>query len=343
MFGVQRTRTLLGPADPARRTPPQPPRLSAGELIAWAEATAEPCAAPAAVRRDARLPRRMVLATGTITLVAGAVAVIVAPDMPVAVEPGPADPSGAAAGRVLVPVAYRPGADEAAGPRLRALADGLVDAAYEHSAGRFTYHRKQVWGDPVMTSPDGRFSVAFSQETKVWWTPGEPGRQTTVMGEREYPDQASRDYWANHLPVSATASATASADALTLPPFEPAALPSTRRELARMLKTELGAAAAGKETSKIFGRYAVPRQSRAEILRILADVPGFRWRGEVTDRAGRDGLAVTFDDREHGQQHLLIFHPRTGELLASELLTLGPVRMNAYELILETGRTDRVG
>ncbi|MFC7242370.1 CU044_5270 family protein [Catellatospora aurea] len=339
MFGARRTRTLLGPADPARRMPPEPPRLSAAELIAWAEATAEPNTPRRGVRRDARLPRRMVLATGAVTLAAGAVAVIGASGVLVDVERGPADPPGTAAGRVLVPVAYQPGTDEAAGPRLRALADGLVDAAYESSAGRYTYHRKQVWGDPVMTSPDGRFSVAFSQETKVWWTPGEPGRQTTVMGVPEYPDQASRDHWASRQPVSATASA----DAIPLPPFEPAALPSTRRELARMLKTELGAAAVGKETSKIFGRYAVPRAIRAEVLRVLADVPGFRWRGEVTDRAGRAGLAVTFDDREHGQQHLLIFHPRTGELLASELLTLGPVRMNAYELILETGRTDRLG
>jgi hypothetical protein len=319
--------------------PAEPPRLSASELIAWAEATAEPSTAPAAVRSAVRLPRRMVLATGAITLAAGAVAVITVPGGPVEVEPGPADPSGTGAGRVLVPVAYQPGTDEAAGPRLRALADGLVDAAYESSAGRYTYHRRQVWGDPVMTSPDDRFSVAFSQETKVWWAPGEPGRQTTVMGVPEYPDQASRDYWASRLPVSATASA----DAIPLPPFESAALPSTGRELARMLKTELGAGPACKETSRIFGRYAVPRRTRAEILRVLADVQGFRWRGEVTDRAGRDGLAVTFDDREHSQQHLLIFHPRTGELLASELLTLHPVRMNAYELILETGRTDRLG
>ncbi|MFD0594121.1 hypothetical protein ACFQZ4_17935 [Catellatospora coxensis] len=216
MFGVQRTRTLLGPADPARGAPPEAPRLSAAELITWAEATAEPNAGPAAVRRDARLPRRMVLATGAITLAAGAMAVIAASEVLVEVEPGPTDPPGAAAGRVLVPVAYQPGTDEAAGPRLRALADTLVDAAYENSVGRFTYHRRQVWGDPVMTSPDGRFSVAFSEETEVWWAAGEPGRQTTVMGEREYPDQASRDYWAGRLQVSATASA----DALTLPPFE---------------------------------------------------------------------------------------------------------------------------
>lgn len=328
MFGEQRTRTLLGPADPARRLPPEPPRLSARELIA----------APTTVRRAARLPRRLVLATGAVTVAAGALAVIAYPDPPSGVEPNPADPSGAA-GRVLVPVAYQPGADAPAGPRLRALADRLVDAPYENSAGRFTYHHRQVWGDPVMTSPDGRFAVAFSRDSEVWSTPGEAGLQRTTLGAPEYPDQASRDYWAGRLQVSKTPSA----DVVPLPPFDRTPLPADRPGLAVLLKTDLGAGAVSKEVGKTFGRYAVPRRTRAEILRILADVPGFRWRGEVTDRAGRDGVAVTFDDSAHGQQHLLIFQPRTGELLASELLTLGPVRMNAYEVILATGRTDRLG
>lgn len=335
MFGEQRTRTLLGPADPARRARPEPPRLSALELIAWAESTAEPVA-----RREDRVSRRWVIVTGAIAVAAGAATVIGTPDVPTGAEPDPGDPSGAAAGQVLVPVAYQLGGDEvAAGPRLRALADGLVDAPYENSAGRFTYHYRKVWGDPVMTSPDGRFAVAFSRESKVWWTPGEAGRQRTIMGVPEYPDRASRDYWAGRLPVAATAEVGDG----QLPPFDRAPLPSDRPGLAGLLKTDLGAGAVSKETGKTFGRYAVPRRSRAEILRILADVPGFRWRGEVTDRAGRDGVAVTFDDREHNQQHLLIFHPRTGELLASELMTLGPVRMNAYELILATDRTDHVG
>ncbi|WP_144119390.1 CU044_5270 family protein [Catellatospora sichuanensis] len=335
MFGEQRTRTLLGPADPARRTPPEPPRLSARELIAWAESTAEPRTA----RRDARLPRRMVLATGAIVAAAGAGVVIVSANTPIGVEPGPADPSGAVPGRVLVPVAYRPGTDEPAGPRLRALAGALADAPYENSAGRFTYHHKKVWGDPVMTSPGGRFAVAFSRESKVWWTPGGTGRQRTTTGAPEYPDQASRDYWAGRLEIAASSAI----DDIPLPPFDRALLPADRPGLAGLLKTGLGAGAVSRETGNTFGRYAVPRRTRAEILRILADVPGFRWRGEVTDRAGRDGVAVTFDDREHSQQHLLIFHPRTGELLASELLTLGPLRMNAYELILATDRTDHLG
>ncbi|GIF95758.1 CU044_5270 family protein [Catellatospora citrea] len=333
MFGEQRTRTLLGPADPARELPPEPPRLSARELIAWADATAEPVAA----RRERRVPRRIVLATGAIAVAAGAVLVIGSPDVP-ETEPDPADPSDPAAGRVLVPVAYRPGSAEvAAGPRLRALADGLVDAPYESSAGRFTYHHTKVWGDPVMTSPDGRFSVAFARESKVWWTPGGTGRQTTSAGVPEYPDRASRDYWAGLLTVNEASSI----DDVPQPPFD--VLPADRAALAGLLKTDLGAGVAGKETSKTFGRYAVPRQTRAEILRVLADVPGFEWRGEVTDRAGRDGVAVTFDDRVHGTQHLLIFQARTGELLAWELVTVGPVRMSAYELILATDRTDHLG
>ncbi|GAA1374849.1 CU044_5270 family protein [Catellatospora chokoriensis] len=336
MFGEQRTRTLLSPADPARELPPEPPRLSARELIAWAGATAEPVTA----RRESRLPRRMVLATGAIAVAAGAVVVLGSRDVPTGVQPDPADPSGAAAGRVLVPVAYQPGsAETAAGPRLRALADGLVDAPYENSAGRFTYHHTKVWGDPVMTSPDGRFSVAFARESTVWWTPGATGRQTTSAGVPEYPDRASRDHWAGLL----AGTEASPIDDVPQPPFDPV-LPADRAGLAGLLKTDLGAGVASKETSKTFGRYAVPRRTRAEILRVLADVPGFQWRGEVTDRAGRDGVAVTFDDRVHGTQHLLIFQPRTGELLAWELVTLGPAqRMSAYELILATDRTDHVG
>ncbi|MEH0822574.1 MULTISPECIES: hypothetical protein [unclassified Micromonospora] len=110
-----------------------------------------------------------------------------------------------------------------------------------------------------------------------------------------------------------------------------------------LLKVRYGAGAASKEVSTVYGRYVVPRRTRAEILRVLADVPGFLWRGQVTDRAGRKGVAVTFDDREHHAQSLLIFDPNTGELLAHELLTLAPVRLSAYQLVLDTAWTDRIG
>src|SRR5690606_35305126 len=71
------------------------------------------------------------------------------------------------------------------------------------------------------------------------------------------------------------------------------------------------------------GGHVVPLATRAAILTVLADLPGWSWRGEVTDRAGRDGVAVTFNDPEHNQEQLLIFDPATGVLLAHELVTLG--------------------
>ncbi|WP_346119333.1 CU044_5270 family protein [Micromonospora coerulea] len=336
MFGEERTRTLLGPADPARNTPVAPPRFSAYDLMARAGATA----APVLPRRPARPTRRLVLAAGAVAAAAG-VATVVHPFAPTA--PGgstTAGPSNAEPGMVLVPVAYQFDAGALpAGAPLRALAGRLAATGYDTRAGRYLYHHTKTWGDPVMTSDDGRHTVAFADETKVWQPLDGTGRQVTVQLEPQYPDQASRDYWRGKL----TSGPQGAPGAMPLPPMELAPLPSGQAGLRELLKVRFGAGAASKEVSTVYGRYAVPRRTRAEILRVLADVPGFRWRGEVTDRAGRKGLAITFDDRSHNAQSLLIFDPRTGELLAHERLTLSPVRISAYQVILETDRTDRLG
>lgn len=59
---------------------------------------------------------------------------------------------------------------------------------------------------------------------------------------------------------------------------------------------------------------------RAAILRILADRSDVAFRGEVTDRAGRQGVAVTTTSNDSGlpTRYLLIFDPTTGDLLDSE-------------------------
>lgn len=54
-------------------------------------------------------------------------------------------------------------------------------------------------------------------------------------------------------------------------------------------------------------------------------------------------VAVTFDDREHDAQSLLVFDPKTRELLAHERLTLSPARISAYQVILDVAWTDRLG
>ncbi|TDC82492.1 hypothetical protein E1193_11635 [Micromonospora sp. KC606] len=337
MFGEQRTRALLKPIDPARHSTIAPPRLSAHDLINRAEAIAE----PVAPRRQARPTRRLVLTAGTLAVAVGAVAIAQTfgpngPDTSQIASPPGADP-----GVVLVPVAYGSGAG-AAGSQLRALASRLATTEYDNRTGRYMYHHTKTWGDPVMTSADGRHHVAFADDTKVWQAVDGTGQQVTVQLEPQYPDQESRNYWQRNLKPKAAASATHAPDSFPLPPMDLAPLPSGRAQLNDLLKVRFGAGAVSNEVSMVYGRYVVPRQTRAEILRVLAEVPGFLWRGEVTDRAGRKGVAITFDDRDNNAQSLLIFDPNTGELLAHERLTLSPVRISSYQVILDTAWTDRL-
>ncbi|MGI5525072.1 CU044_5270 family protein [Micromonospora sp. CA-259024] len=336
MFGAERTRTLLGPVDPARDTAVPPSSVSARDLIDRAGP-----AEPVVGRRRVRPTRRLVLTAGTLAVAAGAVAVLQPFD---GVGPDTGDVPGAVPGSVLVPVAYQFDADAPpAGPQLRALAGKLADAKYDNRAGRYMYHHTKLWGDPVMTSADGRFHVAFADETKVWQAADGTGNRITVQLEPQYPDQESRDYWQRNLGKGPAVAGTPAPATVPLPPRELTPPQADRVQLRELLKTAYGAGAVSKEVSTVYGRYVVPRQTRAEILRVLADVPGFRWRGQVTDRAGRKGVAVTFDDREHDAQSLLIFDPLTGELLAHERLTLAPVRISSYKVILDTAWTDRLG
>ncbi|MET8364097.1 CU044_5270 family protein [Micromonospora sp. NPDC049580] len=335
MFGAERTRTLLGPADPARSVAVAPPPASARDLIDRADATE-----PDDGRRRVRPTRRLVLTAGTLAVAAGAVAVLQPFD-----EHKPDSPGGpgGAVGTVLVPVAYQFDADPpAAGPQLRALASKIKDAEYDLHGGRYMYHHTKEWGDPVMTSADGRHHVAFAGESKVWQAADGTGSQINTQLEPQYPDQESRAYWQRKLGAGPAVGGNPGA-MIPLPPMELTPPPADPSQLRELLQVEYGPGAASKEVSTLYARYVVPRATRAEVLRVLADVPGFRWRGRVTDRAGRAGVAVTFDDREHDQQSLLIFDPRTGELLAHELLTLAPVRISAYQLILDTTWTDRIG
>ncbi|MGC4745343.1 CU044_5270 family protein [Micromonospora sp. DT201] len=331
MFGAARTRILLGPVDPARTAAVAPPLVPARELIDRAGTTEM-----VAGRRRVRPTRRLVLTAGTLAVAAGAVAVLQPFD-------GPApDAPGNAVGLVLVPVAYQFDADPpAAGPQLRALADKIKDAEYDHSGGRYMYHHTKLWGDPVMTSADGRHHIAYAGESKVWQAADGTGSQINIQLEPQYPDQESQDYWQRR--IDSEPAVTSTPAMIPLPPMELTPPPADTSRLRELLKVEYGPGAASKEVSTLYSRYVVSRATRAEILRVLADVPGFRWRGQVTDRAGRAGVAVTFDDREHDAQSLLIFDPKTGELLAHERLTLSPVRISSYKVILDAAWTDQPG
>ncbi|MGW4461520.1 CU044_5270 family protein [Micromonospora sp. NPDC004704] len=345
MFGEQQTRTLLGPADPVRPGTVAPPRLSAHDLIVLAEAAP----APVGDRRATRPTRRLVLSAGAVVALAAAGTVVYTSDdrivqVPNIVDrPGEAGPGSATApgSRVLVPIAYQfAESTTPAAAELRALAGRLEDAPYENSTGRYAYHSSKSWGDPLMGK--GPYVMGMVSELKIWQAADGSGKQIRTELDPEFPDEASRDYWTRN-PPQPNKKFPEAGGADSLPPIEIPPLPADRAGLSDLLKVEHGAGAVSKETMTVYGRYVVPRRIRAEILRVLADVPGFLWRGEVTDRVGRPGLAITFDDRVHDQQHLLIFNRRTGELTAHELVLLDPIQITSYTTLLDTGRTNTPG
>jgi hypothetical protein len=89
---------------------------------------------------------------------------------------------------------------------------------------------------------------------------------------------------------------------------------------------------------------------RAAALAVLAGTEGFQYRGVATDRAGRAGMAITFDSGDAAtgvMRSILVFDSATGSLLTHEEVMLvnppdatieGPAVIS-YTLYLSCGRT----
>jgi hypothetical protein len=99
----------------------------------------------------------------------------------------------------------------------------------------------------------------------------------------------------------------------------------------------------------VWSQQVVEPASQAALLRALADLPGLTYRGEVADRAGRSGLAVTADTGRSGlrERYVLVLDAETGALLDAEVVALeradlpeDPPLTISYTLFLDAHRTD---
>ncbi len=338
MFDTRSTRALLAPADPAAGVPEPTPRVPAMTLIDRAERTADAGLAP--VRRPtARRPLRFALSATTALAAAAAVTVVVvngtgdAPARgPQADRPSTSAPPAEESTLVVTPIAYTittnpPGA----AAELRALAKRIRDAPYDARTGRYAYVHSKTWGDPQMSTEGGKYTAGATHQDETWQAAAGTGVQRTTNLPLQYPDRASRDYFRdNPQPVPGRSSMTLDAVGT---------LPTSRAGLAERLHLSRGPSDMAKAVDTIYSRYPLSRATRATVLEILADQPGFRWRGAVTDRAGRKGVAITGD--QAGGRSVLVFDPVTGALLASENVQLvaTPV-LSAYSVFLAYDRRD---
>jgi hypothetical protein len=95
-----------------------------------------------------------------------------------------------------------------------------------------------------------------------------------------------------------------------------------------------GSAAQFQAFTALAARQPLQPQVRADLEMLLARLPGLIYSGEVPDRAGRPGVAVSIDAPSDGHQirTVLIFDPQTGALLESDqILVSEPGRLPLRE------------
>ncbi|MGN9914081.1 CU044_5270 family protein [Phytohabitans sp. LJ34] len=348
MFDTSSTKALLGPTDPARGVRIPPPRAQAADIIALAEATAA-IVAPSGVRR-----RRILVPVAAGVAAAGLVATgLVASGLT------GADPSSVTAGettgptptRTVVPTptlgpVIRPVGFQidqrppAAGDQLRALAAQLAPGRCDTTTGKYTFVHTIGWNAVFDDLPNGKAQRIIPSERREWSAPDGSARIRTTVLPTVYPNEESYRYFQRH-PVEPTATHTTVEDVDAPPAAErdraKPPLPTDPAEIAKRIDDQNPFRTVRDWSSN----YPVPLATRAELLRILAKTPGVVWRGEATDRAGRKGVAVSLDNGEI--ENVLIFDPRTAEMLAWDEIEQPTDTVAGATLVLGCEHTDQFG
>ncbi|MEV0131380.1 hypothetical protein AB0H83_23315 [Dactylosporangium sp. NPDC050688] len=226
--------------------------------------------------------------------------------------------------------------NETAGPSdakalLERFADDLRNAPADPARARFEYLSLRIWDSfaaPPAASPDG--AAAPVRRTQLW-TSGQ-GSTRAVELDENHGCRLLRDETGTELG-----------------PFD-GPLPRDPDAIRRHILHEPQPPGT---VIDVFGQIAdfysarfVPLAARQGILRMLARQPGIHVQPQVTDRAGRTGIAVTLTFQPpmpFTVAKTLIFDPRTGQLLASHSqahrrpdATTPPDPTDQYEIYLLT-------
>jgi hypothetical protein len=81
------------------------------------------------------------------------------------------------------------------------------------------------------------------------------------------------------------------------------------------------------ETPNLLAEWPLTPRTRAAAYRMLADLPGIRSIGRVTDPLGRPGVAVARTEHDQGfgtVERQLVFDPETSAFLASQMILRAP-------------------
>jgi hypothetical protein len=217
-------------------------------------------------------------------------------------------------------------------------------------SGRFSFVQTAQWSlDMSASTKDGTILEVGPQLISTWRAPDGSGKiVTTTLQRSDIDDQSD-------VQALVAASAHGRSQVSTYVAGEMAAVvaepvPHDVDALAKALYArqphDNGPQSAARAVADLYRASAVDREVRVAALGFLARTDGILLRGEVTDRLGRRGLAVSVDSNDGGTRDLLVLDQRTGWLLAYESMLLSPpgklpVRAPAvfsYKLYLEQDR-----
>ena len=169
---------------------------------------------------------------------------------------------------------------------------------------------------------EGGFAALVPRTREVWM--GEQGRVHQTSGEPQFLSGRDRERW--------IAAGRPNLDLSMDFPLDPSSnldLPTNPDALFDRLKAEAtGAGDDGlyEEMFVLVGddlRETLTSGSlRAALYEVAARIPGVKLDGEVTDSAGRPGLAVSMADKTEHTRHTLIIDPKTSQLLAEQDVVL---------------------
>jgi hypothetical protein len=305
-------------------------------------------------RRDhpVGVPRRRLLLAGT----AGAAAAAVIAAGGLGAFSGASTPAAVLAATPVLLSFRTGGAIVTASQELLKVAASAGRQPDTTGTGRYQYVKTQGWYLNTAVSDKAARSAVVPETRQLWTAPDGSGRLITQPGKPYFPSARSRRAWEEN---GGPAAVPAPSDE-TLGPggshlmWQPDSLSGDPVRLREQLDVghpaELGPAETLVAVGDLYLEQSVQPAVRAAILRIIAGLPGLRYDGTTTDRAGRSGIGVSIDSDLSGlpTRYVMIFDPLTGQLLDSEeILTTTAGKLDvpipsvvAYTVYLSSGRTD---
>lgn len=293
-----------------------PAHITPAALIRDAEAAAR--ATPLGrLRHAVRMPRkrRRRWAAGIATVAAG-------------ITIGLTTTTGATANPPVTPAILQVDADAItpAGPFLRQLAERAAARIEPKTAGGYSYNRSQLWSVETDGRKPGADTQVLAQDEQIWWAPGLTGRRIVTSLPPQSP-QTVRAEWTVALPTPEFAPQLVDApqpEEISLvidgvPSTDPQTLAG---QIAKNEIAPLKPLPRVRALAEMCRYHVLNPGQRAAVLSVLADTANVIYRGPITDRSNRTGMAFSIDNDEHTTRDILVFDAVTGSLLSHEQVTL---------------------